>query len=73
MGEELPVGVLAWGRLGHRPAQIEAAVEVGLSEAITYSFVSPKDLAALGLPKRPFMSGSADNVDMTFADAQEIA
>lgn len=29
----------------------KAAVEVGLSEAITYSFVSPKDLAALGLPK----------------------
>ncbi len=32
-----------------------------------------RELAALGLPKRPFMSGSADNVDMTFADAQEIA
>jgi phenylalanyl-tRNA synthetase beta chain len=28
-----------------------AAVEVGLSEAITYGFVSPKDLAALGAPK----------------------
>jgi phenylalanyl-tRNA synthetase beta chain len=27
-----------------------AAVEVGLSEAVTYSFVSPKDIAALGLP-----------------------
>lgn len=32
-----------------------------------------RELAALGLPKRPFMSGSAENVDMTFADAQEIA
>ena len=33
-----------------------------------------RELAALGLPKRPFMSGSADNVEMTFADdAQEIA
>lgn len=32
-----------------------------------------RELAALGLPKRPFMSGSAGNVDMTFADAQEIA
>ena len=28
-----------------------AAVEVGLSEAITYGFTSPKELAALGLPK----------------------
>jgi phenylalanyl-tRNA synthetase beta chain len=27
-----------------------AAVEVGLSEAITYGFTSPKELAALGLP-----------------------
>lgn len=31
------------------------------------------ELAALGLPKRAFMSGSADNIDMTFADAQELA
>jgi len=31
------------------------------------------ELAALGLPKRAFMSGSAGNVDMTFADAQEIS
>ncbi|MGX9674837.1 acetoacetate decarboxylase family protein [Mycobacterium sp. HM-7] len=30
------------------------------------------ELAALGLPKRAMLSGSADNVDMTFADAQEI-
>ena len=28
----------------------QAAVEVGLSEAITYGFVAPKELAALGLP-----------------------
>ena len=27
-----------------------AAVEVGLSEAVTFSFVSPRDIAALGLP-----------------------
>ncbi|MCC6557754.1 MAG: phenylalanine--tRNA ligase subunit beta [Polyangiaceae bacterium] len=27
-----------------------AAIEVGLSEAITYAFVSPKEIAALGLP-----------------------
>jgi phenylalanyl-tRNA synthetase beta chain len=27
-----------------------AAVEVGLSEAVTFGFVSPKDIAALGLP-----------------------
>src|SRR5262249_50280217 len=26
------------------------AIEVGLSEAITYAFVSPKEIAALGLP-----------------------
>ncbi len=31
------------------------------------------ELAALGLPKRAFMSGSAGNIDMTFADAKEIA
>ena len=31
-----------------------------------------RELAALGLPKRAMVSGSADNVDMTFADAQEI-
>jgi phenylalanyl-tRNA synthetase beta chain len=30
-----------------------AAVEVGLSEAVTYGFVSPKDIAALGLPPAP--------------------
>ena len=29
----------------------QAAIEVGLSEAITYAFVAPKELAALGLPK----------------------
>ncbi len=31
-----------------------------------------QELAALGLPKRAMLSGSAYNVDMTFADAQEI-
>ncbi|GCA98059.1 acetoacetate decarboxylase [Mycolicibacterium sp. NCC-Tsukiji] len=31
-----------------------------------------QELAALGLPKLAMLSGSADNVDMTFADAQEI-
>lgn len=31
-----------------------------------------RELAALGLPKRAMLSGSAANVDMTFADAQEI-
>jgi phenylalanyl-tRNA synthetase beta chain len=30
-----------------------AAVEVGLSEAVTFGFVSPKDIAALGLPPAP--------------------
>jgi phenylalanyl-tRNA synthetase beta chain len=30
-----------------------AAVEVGLLEAVTYAFVSPKDIAALGLPPAP--------------------
>jgi phenylalanyl-tRNA synthetase beta chain len=30
-----------------------AAVEVGLSEAVTYSFVSPKEIAALKLPPAP--------------------
>ena len=30
-----------------------AAVEVGLSEAVTFGFVSPKDIAALGLPSAP--------------------
>ena len=27
-----------------------------------------KELAALGLPKRPMLSGSVGNVDMTFGD-----
>ncbi|MGB2811350.1 MAG: acetoacetate decarboxylase, partial [Mycobacterium sp.] len=27
-----------------------------------------KELASLGLPKRPMMSGSVGNVDMTFGD-----
>lgn len=31
------------------------------------------ELAALGLPKRALLSSSAANVDMTFADAKEIA
>jgi hypothetical protein len=31
------------------------------------------ELAALGLPKRALVSSSAANVDMTFADAKEIA
>lgn len=32
-----------------------------------------KELASLGLPKRALVSSSAENVDMTFADAQEIS
>ena len=32
-----------------------------------------KELASLGLPKRAMMSSSADNVQMTFGDAQEIS
>ena len=32
-----------------------AAIEVGLSEAVTFSFVSPKDIAALGLPRPPLL------------------
>lgn len=32
-----------------------------------------KELAALGLPKRAFISSSAANVQMTFGDAKEIA
>jgi Acetoacetate decarboxylase (ADC) len=32
-----------------------------------------KELAALGFPKRAMISSSADNVEMTFADAKEIA
>lgn len=32
-----------------------------------------KELAALGFPKRAMFSGSAENVQMTFADAKEIA
>jgi hypothetical protein len=31
-----------------------------------------KELAALGLPKRAMMSGSAENVEMSFGDAVEI-
>ena len=31
------------------------------------------ELAALGFPKRALISSSADNVEMTFADAEEIA
>jgi len=31
-----------------------------------------KELASLGFPKRAMVSGSAGNVDMTFADAQEV-
>jgi acetoacetate decarboxylase len=32
-----------------------------------------KELASLGLPKRALLSSSADNVQMTFGDAQEIS
>jgi hypothetical protein len=32
-----------------------------------------KELASLGLPKRALVSSSAGNVEMTFADAQEIS
>jgi len=32
-----------------------------------------KDLASLGLPKRALVSSSAENVAMTFADAQQIS
>ena len=32
-----------------------------------------RELASLGFPKRAMMSSSADNVEMTFADAKEIA
>lgn len=32
-----------------------------------------RELAALGFPKRAMFSGSARNVEMTFADAEEIA
>jgi hypothetical protein len=32
-----------------------------------------KELASLGLPKRALVSSSAGNVEMSFADAQEIA
>lgn len=32
-----------------------------------------KELASLGFPKRALISSSADNVEMTFADAEEIA
>jgi hypothetical protein len=31
-----------------------------------------KELAALGLPKRALMSGSAENVEMSFGDAREV-
>jgi acetoacetate decarboxylase len=31
-----------------------------------------KELASLGLPKRALVSGSADNVEMSFADAQMV-
>jgi hypothetical protein len=32
-----------------------------------------RELAALGLPKRALISSSAENVQMTFGDAKEIA
>jgi len=32
-----------------------------------------KELASLGFPKRAMISSSADNVEMTFADAKEIS
>ena len=32
-----------------------------------------KELASLGFPKRAMISSSAENVEMTFADAKEIA
>ncbi len=32
-----------------------------------------KELASLGLPKRAMLSSSADHVQMTFGDAQEIS
>jgi hypothetical protein len=31
-----------------------------------------RELASLGLPKRALVSGSAGNVEMTFADAREV-
>ena len=31
-----------------------------------------KELAALGLPKRPMLSGSVSNVEMTFGDAHLV-
>jgi hypothetical protein len=31
-----------------------------------------KELASLGFPKRALVSSSAENVEMTFADAQEV-
>jgi hypothetical protein len=31
-----------------------------------------KELASLGFPKRALVSSSAGNVEMTFADAQEV-
>jgi hypothetical protein len=32
-----------------------------------------RELASLGFPKRAMISSSADNVEMTFSDAKEIA
>lgn len=32
-----------------------------------------KELAALGLPKRPMVSGSVGNVEMTFGDGRILA
>ncbi len=41
-------------RTGETEARVRrAAMEVGLSEAVTFGFVSPKDIAALGLPSAP--------------------
>jgi len=32
-----------------------------------------RELASMGLPKRAMISSSADNVEMTFSDAKEMA
>lgn len=57
------VGVMRPSGVRYRPGGV--AVRLG-------DHPYARELAALGLPKRAMLSGSADNVDMTFADAQEI-
>jgi hypothetical protein len=57
------VGEMTMSDVRYRPGGVR--VRLG-----THAYA--KELAALGFPKRALLSGSAGNVEMTFADAREV-